>query len=818
MAFTLKEFLAQASDCGLISTDDLPPEAAGADPESDAEPLLQHFVESRRLTGYQAQQFRAHAAASLVLGNYVILDRLGQGGMGVVYKAQHRRMKRLVALTVVSPTVVKTPELLQRFQREVEAAARLSHPNIVQAHDADEVRGTHFLVMEFVEGHDLALVVRSHGPMSVESALNVILQAARGLEYAHQQQVVHRDIKPGNLLLTPGNQVKILDMGLARLTGEHDGHADLTSTSDVMGTVDYMAPEQAESTHTAGPLADQYSLGCTLHFLLTARPVYAGETLIRRLLAHRDAPIPSLRSVRPEIPEAVESLFRRMVAKQPADRFASMSHVVAAVERCCPALPSQPGTTILGNPGANTAAATQTSVVLVSPADVDVATVLEGLTPPEAPRSAETTPRDPVARPSRRGALWVSAGLVAFAIAAVALSWINVDTIRTEDPEVPAKPREIRKEATPATDQVPKQASDLPDLDRVAAQRALDGDGSVDLLLQGANAPDGNRLLAVASGQPLPQGPFAVVNWSAHHSKRLSDRDLEVLTGLRQLERLDLISNQFTGAALLSLRQLTSPLRNLSISDIPTSSFEGFVDWPHLEFLSVFASQVNDDWMFLRHFPRLRHLAIYAYRSNRIPSVESLGMFPSLRRVELTGKIEITQEQAERLQRTNPRLAIVRLLDGGLYELVGPDPARAAVRELIQAGVPITAVTKYASPSRPVRIEDLESTATPRWECREIPAHVRGSEALWSQLTYCEIYHLKANGVGNADALARALAERPFLASVQLNDSDLTDEGLSLLSQTTIARGLNLVRTQVTEKAVQEYQARNANRPVVWSP
>ena len=223
--------------------------------------------------------------------------------------------------------------MLARFEREVRAAAKLSHPNIVAAYDADEANGVHFLVMEYVEGNDLSALVKKNGPFPVARTVNYILQAARGLEFAHKKGVIHRDIKPSNLLLDNEGAVKILDMGLARIESGGDAatKSELTGTGAVMGTVDYMAPEQALSTHHADARADIYSLGCTLYYLLTGRAAYDGETLMAKLLAHREQPIPELGA---GVPEEIEAVFRKMVAKSVEDRYQSVSEVVADLEKC----------------------------------------------------------------------------------------------------------------------------------------------------------------------------------------------------------------------------------------------------------------------------------------------------------------------------------------------------------------------------------------------------------------------------------------------------------------------------------------------------
>lgn len=344
MPLIVEQFVQFLEASGLMSAEEirrfLEELPAGEKPASGGD-LAKLLFRKGKLTRFQAEAIYHGKAKGLVLGEYVVVDRIGAGGMGEVYRAQHRRMKRTVAVKMLPAELSKTPNVVQRFEREVEAAAKLIHPNIVTAFDAGEAGGVLYLAMEYVDGQDLAAVVHQRGPLDVAAALNYTLQAAEGLRYAHDEGVVHRDIKPSNLLLDKKGAIKILDMGLARfvndVAGDEPTAAALTQSGQVMGTVDYMSPEQAANTKSADKPADIYSLGATLYFLLTGRSMYGGDTLVERIMAHRDQPIPSLRAVRTDVSRPLEETFRAMVAKTPTLRQRSMGQVIEELQRCSPA-------------------------------------------------------------------------------------------------------------------------------------------------------------------------------------------------------------------------------------------------------------------------------------------------------------------------------------------------------------------------------------------------------------------------------------------------------------------------------------------------
>ncbi len=336
--------------------------------ETNAQSLVQKTLsesgqESAQLSTSQRPQ--QQIVAGMLLGPYQIVRKVGQGGMGAVYEARHTKLKKTVAVKVLPSEMMKTPALIARFEREMEAVGQLDDPHIVRAMDAGEFNGTHFLVMEFVDGTDLSQLVKAHGPLSVPDACHAIQQAARGLQHAHEYGLVHRDIKPSNLLMakvgSPSRKnretaapldsavsdartltssgtafiIKILDLGLARLSDTDDSQAGLTSTGQVLGTPDYMAPEQWDDTHSVDGRADLYSLGCTLFFLLTGKAPFSADkprSVLHLMKAHVDEEIPDLSARCPQVPAEVNAIYRRLLAKKPEERFATAAEVITALE------------------------------------------------------------------------------------------------------------------------------------------------------------------------------------------------------------------------------------------------------------------------------------------------------------------------------------------------------------------------------------------------------------------------------------------------------------------------------------------------------
>jgi serine/threonine protein kinase len=303
---------------------------------TDSQDLAARLVQSGWMTSYQIAQLLDGHDQSLQLGPYRPLGVLGEGALGTVYRARDLVRRRTVALKVLRPELRGNPEVLQQFWQEAAALTRLKHPAFVEGYDIEPGEARHYFAMECVDGIDLARLLQLAGPLPAAQACDYVRQAAVGLQYAFEQGLVHRDIKPSNLLVAfAGEQVRILDIGSARREWHGDGEAIVSTPGALMGTADYIAPEQTVDPDGADTRADIYSLGCTFYHLLTGRPPFPGSSLARKLLQHQQSPPPLLREARPELPEKLEAVVQRMLAKQPQDRYQTPALVAVALAPFC---------------------------------------------------------------------------------------------------------------------------------------------------------------------------------------------------------------------------------------------------------------------------------------------------------------------------------------------------------------------------------------------------------------------------------------------------------------------------------------------------
>jgi serine/threonine protein kinase len=298
---------------------------------SEPHKLAALMVRDALLTYFQAEQLLQGKYKRFSLGKYKVLERLGSGGMGTVFLCEHKLMRRRVAVKVLPLQKVQDEASLKRFYREARAVAAVDHPNIVRAYDIDQDEHLHFIVMEWVDGTNLHDLVKKFGPLDPLRACHYIYGAAVGLQHAHEIGLLHRDIKPGNILIDRSGVVKILDLGLARLTHDTDDNLTRQNDENVLGTADYLAPEQALDSHTVDIRADIYSLGATFYYLLTGSPPFPEGSVAQKLIWHQNRMPRSIKSIRPEVPEEIVAIVERMMAKDPAQRFQTPAEVMAAL-------------------------------------------------------------------------------------------------------------------------------------------------------------------------------------------------------------------------------------------------------------------------------------------------------------------------------------------------------------------------------------------------------------------------------------------------------------------------------------------------------
>ncbi len=300
----------------------------GSDPDEEVseESLVKYLVDSELITAYQVDQLRA-GRTKLNLGPYIVTDFIGQGGMGQVFKAEHKVMGRECAVKVL-PFHRSTPEAIATFIHEIRTQAKLDHPNLVHAYDAGHDGNVHYLVTEFVPGTDLRRLVRSEGPLTVQQAASIVMQAALALEYAHERGLIHRDMKPGNILVTPEGVAKVSDLGLANFMNEDDD----PRAGKIVGTADYLAPEQIRNPHDVNKASDVYSLGCTMYYAVTGKVPFPGGTPGSKAKRHLEETPWHPRRFNPEVSEEFVEVIADMMEKDPAAGRLTAGEVVGRLE------------------------------------------------------------------------------------------------------------------------------------------------------------------------------------------------------------------------------------------------------------------------------------------------------------------------------------------------------------------------------------------------------------------------------------------------------------------------------------------------------
>jgi serine/threonine protein kinase len=300
-----------------------------AECRTDPESLADYLIKTGKLSRFQATKLLQGAARGLVLGNYQILAPIGKGGQSTVYLARDHRSQLLLALKVLPPKKAREEvRLLARFRREMDICQRVAHPTLAWVQEVGDWQGVYYIAMEFIPGKSLYRLVSDQGPLDVPRAGRLFAEVASGLDHAHSQGLIHRDLKPSNILVTPHDHAKVLDLGLALIQGEAPSdRAVVGGQGYVVGTMDYLAPEQADDAFRVDPRADIYSLGCTLYFALAARPPFPGGDSLQKIMRHHtDEPVP-VEQLNAAVPAAFAELLRKMMAKRPEQRFASAAEL-----------------------------------------------------------------------------------------------------------------------------------------------------------------------------------------------------------------------------------------------------------------------------------------------------------------------------------------------------------------------------------------------------------------------------------------------------------------------------------------------------------
>lgn len=835
------------------------------DRQQNTKELARTLQQTQLLTSLQAKNIAEGKADLLKVGeDYVLMEPLGKGGMGEVFKALHKTMAREVAIKFVALQVAKDAEALSRFQREVRAAAKLIHPNIVTAFDAGVDRKRPYLVMEFVAGRDLSKVLEKYPKIPVRQAVLWIQEAASGLACAHENGIVHRDIKPQNLLIDNKGHVKILDLGLARIASDIAQSRELTASGTVMGTADYMAPEQASDAKNVDHRVDIYSLGCTLYRILTGRAPFETDSMVNTLVAHRTKLTPSLKSARPDVPDALEQLYQKMMAKRPEDRIGSMKEVIEALQSLNTERVSTRGQAVdpkKKNPLADTQASPADTPTLeidlasidlnaVDLADSEASTLANIPTPGVTVVGYPTTPYwQTVAQSNQshnnRRLIWMGSiagvlvvgllGILGYTI--VQLSNRKTDTI-------------VIKEQAPATEQPPTQEPTLPPLpdpfsDRAAAEWALALGGKVRVLEPNKESYD------VWHPAGLPATEFRVEGISVDNLAAVTDTSISQVRELTALRDLSIANTAFTDNGLVYLKSLAS-LRTLNVQGckLTDKALETLAQRTELQSLlasgnltdtglknlhplgKLTSASFNADGptgvgldSLVKFSPNLVTLLTENFKvnDNDVGSLKNLGNLRVLglinapltdgcvdKLAELKNLTQLilqgTQVSAEGLQKLQAALPNCKIY-GGTY-----NPRRNAIRKILMAGGKVIFSTVGFAPTQLNSFNELPENFIVHTINLE---GVRPLQLDGMAVEEASELILTDSGIGLTD-LRRIPKHFPLLTELKIDGTLISDSELVMFSLLKSLQLLDAKRTDVKENGASQLKRQLPNCEVEW--
>ena len=790
MAVTsVSDFLQLLEKSSLLTTEQLAEVRTW--PEQEPKTISARMVQTIWVTKWQAQQLLS-GKSNFQLGKYRLLELIGQGGMGSVYKAAQPAIGRVVALKVMSKQLMKQPKSVTRFLREIRTAAAVDHVNVVRAYDADCVGDTYFLVMEFVSGRNLKSWIRNEHSLPIGWSCECIRQTALGLQHAFEQGMVHRDIKPSNLLVTQNEGdglplVKILDLGLARFASETHEDGELTRSGQVLGTPDYIAPEQARNTKTADIRADIFSLGCSLFELLTGRLPFPGDSVMEKLMARATHDAPRVRLYRPDVPGELDDVLARMLARDPQHRYQTPADVAYALS------PFAIGTSENSRRPASARAATPNAAAGVSTGIPSAVTFASLDDPADGtfngfPDDQTHISGNDADRPKDEPRVWwqhvrVRIGVgIAGVLLVAGLVWSQMPRQnKTSTESVVGHTHSSKKHKKSDSD-----AKHEPGADSHAdhgsewetARWVLEMRGSLTLIAGSRHtsaAPKGSAGKTAALTSPrleihdvgeLPPGRLKITDVGLHGNVRMNKGDFERLAKLSHLESLSLADTRFADADMVALETLTS-LTRLDLHDTPVgdAGVAPLKNLPKLESLELSRTHVTGKALdTLRSVKTLTELSL---EGTQVTDSDLRHLMPQLLALNLAA----TRVKGPGLQFVKRLKGLIRLDLGGL-------PMQSNGISHLKGMSSVQYLRLSAS-----RVSDADL-------------------ALLSGMTSLRELQLRSTSVSGGGL--KNLTWMAELERLDLQNTIVADDGLKALRKVTSLKSLNLQGTLVSDAGIDD--------------